>query len=884
MCLKMKISHWIIWIGILAYLYFINSAIAENIDDLKKSGITAFQNGHFIDAIKDWEQIIQSDDPSVQAVEKNSALIDQAEALQRLGHYCQARKKLQQAQEGLEKQGQTDSKDYIRVLANLGHLCTHYSQSTCELKPNLSPNKSNENQCNMETAFSSLEEGLEKVEAMKNADLLKFLLHLHRGNWFALRAKQLQMIEFWKEGLEINEYQEKMLEDYQKAIEYAKEMSRFSLAIKVANNAVINFLDLAKNRRYIDDEMRNRERAKEYLNLIIKDLLPKMISQNGKKMQVSSFEQVYVLLTVGQLIIANQDLFQEELYPLSHLYSLFKQAESIAQKTADNRAKSLANGYLSRLYGSEKRYPEALQLIQKAIFFAQQVSHSEQLLFEWYRYKGELLKTQQQFEAAVKAYRQAILSLEEVRSDIEAFDQDRKTHFKQVIRPAYLELVDLLLKQAEPVADKEKKSCKRILPSLNSCQKEKPQHAGFPNVCEFPIPAKTDQQSCYLINALAILERFKNFELRNYYQDECVTQAQTCTLFTQLLSKDTAIVYHILFPDRPVAILYFSDDKIQLVDLSYDDYNLQQIEKKVGLLLKFINTERLLDRNARFFYQNIFEKIEQELKNRDIKTLVFVPDEYLRSIPMAILRDGNGKYLLEKYAISVTPSLVLTHSQEITQKNMKLLLGGLSKRHPQYKELPELIFVENEVDSITALFPKTKILLNEKYRWETMLQELKRADSPYYSGIHISSHAIFGEHKEKTVILTSNSTLSMDDLERLVKFNTQRQQPIELLTLSACETAKDEKDAALGLAGVAVKTGVSSALATLWKVNDQSTAKLIEQFYKFYKQGDSKAKALQKAQLALLRGEVTGEGKEGETITFESPYYWGPFILIGNWQ
>jgi len=101
-----------------------------------------------------------------------------------------------------------------------------------------------------------------------------------------------------------------------------------------------------------------------------------------------------------------------------------------------------------------------------------------------------------------------------------------------------------------------------------------------------------------------------------------------------------------------------------------------------------------------------------------------------------------------------------------------------------------------------------------------------------------------------------------------------RPDAIELLVLSACETAEGDKRAALGLAGVAVRAGARSTLATLWQVNDSSTAELIAQFYKTLSNpGDStvtKAKALQSAQLNLLR-------------RYKAPLYWAPYVLVGNW-
>jgi CHAT domain-containing protein len=102
---------------------------------------------------------------------------------------------------------------------------------------------------------------------------------------------------------------------------------------------------------------------------------------------------------------------------------------------------------------------------------------------------------------------------------------------------------------------------------------------------------------------------------------------------------------------------------------------------------------------------------------------------------------------------------------------------------------------------------------------------------------------------------------------------TYRDQPVELLTLSACQTAVGDDKAALGLGGVAVKAGARSALATLWYINDQASSILITDFYEDLKKpGISKARALQQAQLELL-----------EDHRYDHPSYWSPFLLIGNW-
>lgn len=102
----------------------------------------------------------------------------------------------------------------------------------------------------------------------------------------------------------------------------------------------------------------------------------------------------------------------------------------------------------------------------------------------------------------------------------------------------------------------------------------------------------------------------------------------------------------------------------------------------------------------------------------------------------------------------------------------------------------------------------------------------------------------------------------------------QNRRPIEILILSACQTAAGDKRAALGLAGVAVRSGARSTIATLWSVQDNSTAELITHFYAALKQpGITRAEALRQAQLSLLR-----------SLDYQHPYYWAPFVLVGNWR
>jgi CHAT domain-containing protein len=139
----------------------------------------------------------------------------------------------------------------------------------------------------------------------------------------------------------------------------------------------------------------------------------------------------------------------------------------------------------------------------------------------------------------------------------------------------------------------------------------------------------------------------------------------------------------------------------------------------------------------------------------------------------------------------------------------------------------------------------------------------------------MASHAQFGNRPDDTFLLTNDGQLHMNELEKLIRPRRFRERAIDLITLSACETAAGDERTALGLAGVALKSGARSALATLWSVDDAATYKLITMFYEYYKDNLTKAQALQKSQ-KRIRAEFGKAGKD-------DPRYWAAFLIIGNW-
>jgi CHAT domain-containing protein len=139
--------------------------------------------------------------------------------------------------------------------------------------------------------------------------------------------------------------------------------------------------------------------------------------------------------------------------------------------------------------------------------------------------------------------------------------------------------------------------------------------------------------------------------------------------------------------------------------------------------------------------------------------------------------------------------------------------------------------------------------------------------------VHIASHGHFAAEVEQSFLLTAQGKLTLERLGQIIGRLRFRDQPLELLTLSACETARGDDRAALGLAGVAIKAGARSALATLWLVADDAAAILMTEFYRHLQvPGMSRARALQQAQILLLKH-----------AQYADPFFWAPFLLINNW-
>ena len=265
-------------------------------------------------------------------------------------------------------------------------------------------------------------------------------------------------------------------------------------------------------------------------------------------------------------------------------------------------------------------------------------------------------------------------------------------------------------------------------------------------------------------------------------------------------------------------------------------------------------------------YDWLIRPVEAELTRYEIDTLVFVLDGFLRSLPMGALYDGE-RYLLEKYSIALSPGLQL-FPEELERSELQALTAGLTAARQGFSALPG---VEVEVEQISTEVD-SQVLIDGEFTREAFGEKLEARD---FGVVHLATHGQFSSNPEETFLLTWDDKIKVNDFDRLLQGKSSGANPVELLVLSACQTASGDRRAALGLAGFALRSGARSTVATLWSVSDRSTAELMSQFYNRLTAPNAtitKAEALRQAQLTLLKDP-----------RYNHPYFWAPFVLVGNW-
>lgn len=510
---------------------------------------------------------------------------------------------------------------------------------------------------------------------------------------------------------------------------------------------------------------------------------------------------------------------------LETMYASLNMTYDFLKSSNNRRQQAYALGLMGWIYHVNGNREQARELMQRASFFAQQAD-AQELLYRWQWQLGRWAKQQQELPKALLHYRNAQL----------AYDKLNPLFTWTYINPEYsddspvvfhYELADLLLQ-------------------TSSAEQE------------------ADEIAKLLYEARQAIEGIRSAELQDYFRDSCITRTrQTVASIDDNADKTSLVLYPLVFADR-LEILVSQGKNITRYTTRVRADELKALIKEFRGKLEKRRTREYLPL-AQQLYNWLIRPLDEAKRFNGIDTVVLIPDLALRGLPFAALHDGN-KFLIERVALATSPGLQLTDQRPLPRDNISILLAGLTE---PVQGFPALVHVSSELKSIQSIYPG-EVLLNEAFRQQQINNKLS---AQQFNVAHIASHGEFRGDVKESFIITYDGKMTVNDLSSVIGSTRFRPQAIELLTLSACYTAAGDDKAALGLAGITVKAGARSALATLWPINDMATSELMAEFYSRLKETElGKAQALREAQLKLLQDK-----------RYRHPGYWSPFMLIGNW-
>jgi CHAT domain-containing protein/Tfp pilus assembly protein PilF len=618
----------------------------------------------------------------------------------------------------------------------------------------------------------------------------------------------------------------------------------------------------------------------------------------------------------------------------------FQQALIIARQIGDRAGEGTTLNNIGLVYGNLGQYPQALEQFQQALIIARQIGNRA----------GEgtalnnishLFNAQDQPELAIVFLKESVNTWESIRGELRTLSTEQQQSFTDTVAGSYRKLADLLFQEnrvleAQRVLDLLKvqeldeylRDVQRSLRTQSGVDYWQPEErilALYQQAIEEGeelarldekdrtvglTPQEEERYSELTVRQSEILSSFSAFieypeiqqaiaQLRQTTQEQNIEVAQLNSLQTDLrnLQQDAVLLYPLILEDRLELVLVtpYSPPIRRPVEISSIELNRLIVE--MGQALKDPGSDARAI--AQQLYEVLIKPLEADLAAAHTRTIIYAPDGALRYIPLAALHDGQ-QWLAQRYGITHITAASLTRFDDRPQANLRVLAAACAEcsfnfnvgtQSFQFTDLP---YTQTEVETLAALLPNTRTLINQAFS-PTELQALMRR----YSVVHLATHAAFVQGQaDQSFIVFGNG-----DKVPLSQIRTEWNLPnTDLVVLSACETAVGEAQLGsgveiLGFGYQMQQTGARAAIASLWQVSDGGTQVLMNAFYAGLERGMTKAEALRQAQIALITGDFTAVGGDRGTINIIStrtglsqdvsdrldhPYYWAPFILIGN--
>ena len=662
----------------------------------------------------------------------------------------------------------------------------------------------------------SLEYGKERSLSMLN-NLIEALLERSEEQRFkASQARSQQdakqyLISLRSDRIQVREYAELSLHLSEQLIGGSDSLERTASSKRLAESW----------RADVGTEVRNRNKSQEQDDLL--SAIQSQISWSEKTNNpLSSRQLARGAVVLGKLPNTRKAIFttiEWSKVDAKNEESWLEKAVDKASRIDDDYAKSYAKNELGRFYLETSQLKKAIEATKESQLLAES-NLAYDSLFRSQSLAGEIYQQIGQTEKAIEAYRGAIASIDIlVDRNAEYSKTSKLADFKNDLEPIY------------------RNSLKLLLNSDNPSQEE-------------------------LNEAINIFDKLRLAQLRRYFGDNCfeISRNGEPSSNSPKFNHKRVTINSIVLDDSTYLILQLPDGRKLKSEL--------KIEKKI-LAQRAEHWKNKLNRRytwefregSRLFYDWIIKPFEAELERIDPEAIVFIHDGILRNLPMAALYDGE-KYLAEKWASAVSIGLKFTPTNEEPEE-LEALAFGLES--PQI-DLGAWGRLENVVEEIEMVvdYVGGDVFANDEFTMDNFIHQVKKES---YSILHLATHGYFSGDAETSFILAKNRKISALELEQILK---QSKQAIDLLVLSACETAVGSEESLLGLAGVAARSGVASVIGSLWQVDDENQMEMIEAFYQeIATENENKATALAKAQRKQIE-------------LFAHPQKWAALTLIGD--
>ncbi|MGD1804936.1 CHAT domain-containing protein [Dapis sp. BLCC M126] len=845
---------------------------AQQLDDQAKQQL---ENGELETALQTWQQLLDIHTQKGDRLNISITLYSIASIYQQLEQYEKALENYQQALEIRQQLGDTDRtsvplrEQIAATLHSIGTVYYHLSQYP--------------------QALASLNKALKISRQLEDTAAISSTLN-EIGVIYDRQGKYPKAIEFYEEALE-------MAKKEKENVNFTEILSNLGLVNSRLGRyqQAIDFY-----RKVLQNDPPNKATFLTYIGAVYRYLEEFSKALKFYQQALEIYEENQDRLNIATTL-DNIGVIYREQEKYSQALEYHQQALTIREELGDKEGKSTTIHNIGLVHRESGKHSESLEFLTHTLILDRQLGNQNGERISLADI-GKLLEKKNQPELAIIFYKQSINITEKIRKDLQVLPvEEQKSYVDGTITEIYRALANLLLEEKRAIESQQildllkvqevfeymggikpddDKSNEVIMLKQENLFREK--HTHFLDEI-----GKTDKQNQNIsLEKLVTIHDFISSEEVTEIRSEIKKKAKSQRLTPEMLvllqselkehKKENAVVlYPLILEDRLELILVTPNSPPihRTVLVNQKEFERVLFAFRVGLIdrkeVDDISDSRVVKAGLKL-YNWLIKPIENDLKIGRIKTIIYAPDGKLRYIPLAALYDGE-KWLTERFKINNITAASIMDLTPRRNRNLRILAGALTEGNYNFAignkqfEFEGLPFAGVEVEKLASTFPQTKKLLGDDFTKQFM--ELKMAS---HNLIHFATHSAFvsGSPEDSFILYGDGELASLREVE---KWNLNG---VELVVLSACETGKGKQlgdgSEILGFGYQMQAAGAAASLATLWRVDDQATSEFMNDFYTALKGGINKVRAVQKAQIAMINSE------------YNHPYYWAPFILIGN--